>query len=64
MDADQWPVGDPLREAVGVYLRSLRAARDRLCGGLDEVAGNLSDTAVAYRDADDRVRRAVRDIDH
>ncbi|GLW92257.1 hypothetical protein [Actinokineospora globicatena] len=21
VDADQWPVGDPLREAVGVYLR-------------------------------------------
>ncbi|MBM7770845.1 hypothetical protein JOD54_001049 [Actinokineospora baliensis] len=64
VDAEQWPTADPIGDAVVVYLRSLRAAKDRLCGGLDEISATLSDTAEAYREADERVWRAVRDIDH
>ncbi|GAA3007656.1 hypothetical protein [Actinokineospora diospyrosa] len=64
VDGEQWPAGDPIGAAVVVYLRSLRAAKDRLCGGLDDISVTLSDTAAAYRAADERVWRAVRDVDH
>lgn len=59
VDTQHWPADDPLRSAVERYQRSLRSAVQRLCAAADTVADGLTDTAEAYRGADDELARKL-----
>jgi hypothetical protein len=52
IDTAQLADSDPLREAVAVYQRSLRAVMERLCGGAERTGEALHAVAARYREAD------------
>lgn len=59
IDAGRLDEGDPLREAVTVYQRSLYAALDRLCGGAEDAAGALRAIAAHYAEVDEELAGAL-----
>ncbi|MFD4672005.1 hypothetical protein ACFWNN_19900 [Lentzea sp. NPDC058450] len=62
VDTSRWPEDDPLRAAVEVYDRSLKAARDRLCARTDQMADRVRETAEAYRGAEDEIAAGLRSL--